>query len=151
MADNFNVTDYGEGIGALTRRADSVLMPINNLRRVNFLDYQWRTFFPNESYREVLNYAVKSIDVLAESARGSFHSAAMKETNDVPEIQFLEKKQNMPFNDERAMIEISEDQLELFKMVDAENMLGEVVSLMDKKINAAYTVAGETQDLFPRK
>ncbi|MDR0753754.1 MAG: hypothetical protein LBE95_03790 [Holosporaceae bacterium] len=148
MTDNdFIVNDYGEGIGAITRRADSVLLHLNNLQRVNFLDYQWRTFFPDMSYREITDYALEAIDVLTETAIGSFHSASMKETNDTPEINFNLKKQNMPFNDEEAMIEISQKQIELFKMVNEDNnILERAISLMDMKINSAYKVAGEVHN-----
>jgi hypothetical protein len=135
MNDNFDVSDYGEGIGALSRRADSLLMRVNTLRRVNFLNYQWRKFFPDSSYKEITDYAVKGIDVLAETA-------SMQESNDVPQIEFLEKKQNMPFHDEEAMIQFSRNQIDLFRLVDS-TFLAEAVSLVDKKISAVYQVAGK--------
>jgi hypothetical protein len=91
---NFDVSDYGEGLGALTKRADHILTYLNNLRRVDFLNYQWRTFFPDDSYKGFTNYVIKGLDVVAEVAEGSFNSASMKETNDVPQIEFLGKHQS---------------------------------------------------------
>jgi hypothetical protein len=70
----------------------------------------------------------------------------MKETEDTPEIQFNLKKQVLPFFDVDSKIVISEDQLELFRMVSMDSNLSQVVGLVERKIFSANKVAGETHN-----